>query len=353
MTLSDYRRHGLYAGLALGLAATMTGCALDPAKVPMPGATVSGPTYAVTIEFANALNLPAQAKVVANGAKIGSLRSVRVVDPSAAGPGRVEAVVDISSSVRLPETTTAQLRQNTILGDVFIGLTTPTTGFDHTIPPGGSIPLDRTKAPLQVEDLLAGLSQFIGGGALHQVQQIIDQSNAVLPEQPADTARIFGTLGHDIEDVSGNLDTVDRFLDGIQANLGAVLDNPRQLDELLSPRGSVEIPADANSLIQTLGVVGNLSIIAQAIRWLGPLLTAGEATAKAFVPLLFGSNPLDLSAPSNLNRLVALVRDKVVPFAQKPEVNITGITVEGAPPLAGDPQVDAVARALRMIGLVR
>ncbi|AYF74828.1 MCE family protein [Nocardia yunnanensis] len=344
---------GRCAALALGLAVSVSGCALDPAEAPMPGAGVSGPTYSITIEFANALNLPTQAKVVANGAKIGSLRSVRVVDPSPAGPGRVEAVVSISESVRLPATTTAQLRQNTILGDIFIGLTTPTTGFDHTIAPGGTIPLSRTKAPLQVEDLLAGLSQFIGGGALHQVQQIIDQSNAVLPEQTADTARIFDTLGRDIEDVSGNLDTVDRFLDAVQADLASVLDNPRQLGELLSPRGSVEIPADANSLIQTLGVVGNLSIIAQAIRWLGPLLTAGDAAAKAFVPMLFGTDPLDLSAPSNLNRFVALVRDKVIPFVEQgPKVNITGVSIEGAP-LAGDPQVDAIARALRMIGVVR
>ncbi|MFC9995174.1 MlaD family protein [Nocardia sp. NPDC127526] len=345
------------AGLAMIMAAALpvSACTLDPSKVPVPGASVAGPTYRIHIEFANALNLPAQAKVVANGAKIGSLRSVTVVDPSAAGPGRIDAVVEISSAVKLPAATTAQLRQDTILGDIFIGLTTPPNGFDTLIEPGGSIPLAQTKPPLQVEDLLVGLSTFVGGGAIQQLQQIIDQTNAVLPAEPADTARIAETLGRDVEDVSSNLDVVDRFLDAIEKDLNSVLDNPVELAELLSPRGSVEIPADANSLIQTLGIVGGLGIIGQALRWLSPLLYAGDAAAKAFVPLLFGANPLDLSAPSNVNRLVALVRDKVVPFVQQgPKVNITGITVtDGAAPLAGDEQVDSVARALRMIGVVR
>ncbi|WP_329411352.1 MlaD family protein [Nocardia vinacea] len=85
------------------------GCGFDPSSVPVPvpGASVAGPTYQVRIEFANALNLPKQAKVVANGARIGRLRSVTVVDPSAPDSGRIDATVDISSSVQLPTTTTA------------------------------------------------------------------------------------------------------------------------------------------------------------------------------------------------------------------------------------------------------
>ncbi|WP_245721804.1 MlaD family protein [Nocardia crassostreae] len=143
-------RHRVAAGTAALLAAALpvTGCAIDPAQVPVPGASVAGPTYSVRIEFANALNLPAQAKVVLNGAKVGSLRSVTVVDPSASAPGRVDAVVDISSAVRLPASTTAQLRQNTILGDIYVGLTTPENSSGATIPDGGVIPLGQTRPAL-------------------------------------------------------------------------------------------------------------------------------------------------------------------------------------------------------------
>ncbi|WP_051178908.1 MlaD family protein [Nocardia concava] len=327
------------------------GCAFDPASVPMPGASVSGPTYPVHIEFANALNLPAQAKVMANGAKIGSLRSVRVIDPSASAPGRIDAVVEIQESVKLPMSTTAQLRQDTILGDVFIGLTTPPGDFTHTLPANGVIPVAQTKPALQVEDLLVGMSTFVGGGALHQIQEIINQSNAVLPTDSKDTARIVDRLGSDIRDLSGNLEVLDKSLDAFQRDLDAVLGNPRELDTLLSEQGAHDIPADVQALVNTLGIVGSLGVIGQSLVPLAPLLRAGDAAAKAFVPMLLARNPLDLSAPSNLNRLVTLLQDKIIPFVQNgPKVNITSVAIGDDP--AAD-RLDDMVRALRMIGVVR
>ncbi|WP_063038434.1 hypothetical protein [Nocardia pseudovaccinii] len=306
------------------------GCGFDPSSVPVPGASVTGPTYQVRIEFANALNLPKQAKVVANGARIGSLRSVTVVDPSARDSGRIDAIVDI-----------------------YIGLTTPPTDFATTIAPGGTIPLQQTRPALQIEDLMAAMSTFIGGGALHSMQEIVDRANAVLPAQPTETARIFDTLGHDAQDVADNLDSVGRLLDAIQHDVGAVLENREELDALLSERGARDIPAFANSLVYTLGVVGALGVIGHAIAWLGPLLQAGDAAAKAFVPMLLAADPLDLSAPSNLNRLVALLRDKVIPFVQRgPRVDLTRIGVEDSA-VSTDDQVDRIIASLRMIGMVR
>ncbi|TQM33057.1 MlaD family protein [Nocardia bhagyanarayanae] len=352
MTARSVRRAALVPVLALGL---LSGCGFDPAQVPVPGATVSGPTYQVRIELANALNLPARAKVVANGAQIGSLREVSVVDPTLEQPGRVEAVVEIAEGVRLPVGTTVQLRQNTILGDIYIGLSTPAGDFDRTIPPGGTIPLARTRPALQVEDLLAGMSTFVGGGAMQQMQDIVNRVNATLPDRPAETARIFEVVGRDVSDVAADMAVVDRFLDTIQRDLDAALDNPRELDALLSERGSVEIPADAKSLILTLGVVGGLGIVGHAIAWLGPLLEASDAAAKALVPLLFADRPLDLTAPSNLNRVVSLVRDKIIPFVERgPKLNIGAVAVDGAAaPVATDEQVQQIIATLRMIGVVR
>lgn len=333
----------MVGGAAAAMALLPTACGFNPASVPIPGATVSGPTYEIHIEFANALNLPAQAKVVANGAKIGSLSSIRVIDPSESGPGRIDAVVEISRDVKLPTSTTAQLRQNTILGDIFIGLTTPAGDSGTTLSPGGTIPIEQTKPALQVEDLLSGLSTFVGGGAPHQIQEIINQTNAVLPAEKADTARIADRLGTNIEDVAANLDVVDRFLDAFERDLDAVLENPRELAALLSERGAQDIPADVQALVNTLGIVGSLGGIGHSLDWLSDLLKASDAAAKAFMPLLLAGNPLDLTAPSNLNRLVELLRNKIIPFVERgPKVNITA-----------DEQIDGIVHALRMIGLVR
>ncbi len=336
---------------ALLVALLAAGCGFDPAAVPIPGATVAGPTYPVTIQFANALNLPVGAKVIANGVLVGTLRTVAIVAPTADSPGRVDARIDVKTEVPLPSTTVAQIRQNTILGDTFIGLTTPPDGFGQLLPPGGTIALRYTKPALQVEDLLTGISTFVTGGVLQQVQDIIERTNAVMPETPDETARVFSVLGRDVNDVADHLDINDKFLRAMEADLAAVLDNTDAVTELLSDAGAVHITNEAKSLVNIIGIIGALGEITKALGWLAPLAQAGDAAAKAFVPLLFTSNPLDVRAPSNLNRLVDVIRTKVIPFAEHgPKLNITAIQAD---PVSEQDQIDGVVDALRMIGAVR
>lgn len=342
--------------IRLGIAFTATiltlgGCAFDPSTIPVPGATVSGPTYGIRIAFTNALNLPAGAKVMANGARVGNVRSVTVVDPSTAQPGHIVAEVDIDASVRLPTSTIAQLRQNTMLGDIFVGLTTPPDGFDTLMSSGDTIPLTQTRPALQIEDLMSGAATFLSGGALHTVQDIIDRTNAVLPEDPNETTRIFGTLTQDVRDVAGSLGAVDGFLDAVEADIAAVLDNRAALSGMLTDEGAKLLTADAESLIDTTDITGRLGVIAHAIAWLTPLVRGGDATAKAFVPLLFTDQPFDLDAASNLNRVGALLRDRIIPFLQQgPKANISRIGVEG---VANPDETARIAATLRMIGMVR
>jgi hypothetical protein len=332
------------------------GCGLDPGQIPVPGSSVSGPTYRIRIEFASALNLPTQAKVIVNGARIGTLRSIHVVDPAPSHPGYVVADVEVSSSVRLAGNTIAQLRQDTILGDTYIGLSTPSGPPAPAIAPNGTVALRRTRPALQVEDLMAGMATFVTGGAIQQFQDIVDTTNSVLPAEPAQTAQIFGVVGGDVEDVAHHLDTVDRFLDSMQQTLGATLANRDAMQAILSDRGAAEIPADMNSLIATLAILGGMGSDARAVLWLGPLLKAGDAAAKAVVPLMLADDPLDLGAPSNLSRIVALLRDRIIPFAERgPKVNLTHVSTEPAAgqPISKDVQIDSILATLRMIGAVR
>ncbi|MEU2031138.1 MlaD family protein [Nocardia amamiensis] len=197
-----------------------------------------GDGYRVHVEFANALNLPGRAKVMANGVQVGDLANVRVVDPAATAAGHVIADIDIDRAVKLPTATTAQLRQNTLLGDVFIELTTPPNGFDKTIADGGTIPIVQTKPAVQVEDVMAGLATFVQGGAVQQFQDLVNRMNAVLPEQPADSAHIAQVIDADFTDVARHLGEVDNFLDGMEANVAMVLDRDRALSALLNEQGA-------------------------------------------------------------------------------------------------------------------
>ncbi|AYF79411.1 MCE family protein [Nocardia yunnanensis] len=322
----------------------------------MPGAGVNGPTYELHIQFANALNLPSHARVMANGAQVGQLRRVTVTDPSATGPGSVVADVDIQRSVPLPAATVAQLRQDTILGDIYIGLDIPTGAAGPVLSSGGTIPIAQTKPALQVEDVLSGLATFVSGGALHSAQDVVNRLNAALPADPADTARIADVLKNDLIDVAANQDDITAFLDSIGTNTQMILDNRDRLDEILTPQGVVDITAIAQSLIHVVGVIGALGGLAHSLEWIAPLASQGDAAARAFVPMLLNSaRPLNLSVPSNLNALIAFLRDKLIPWSQRPTVNILGVHTDpaAAGPVSTDDQVNQIVAALRMIGMVR
>ncbi|MQY31717.1 MlaD family protein [Nocardia aurantia] len=344
------------AAAALGMAAVLpaAGCAFDPSSVPMPGTTVSGPTYRLHIQFSSALNLPARAKVIANGAQVGTVSGVSVVQPSAGAAGYVVVDADISKSVRLPVNTVAELRQDTVLGDIHVGLTTPTNGFGALLGEGGTITLEHTKPPVQLEDTMAAIATFTQGGAVSQLQDIIGKLNAVLPRDPADTARISRTLGGDAVDLAAHLDQVDLLLNGIGSNAEVLHNIQPELDDILSQHSVDELNGIAASIIGVSGIFGALGPVGTSLTWLAPLLTGADGAVQAFVPLVAGGRPLDLSRPSNLQALLELLRDKVIPFvAHGPKVNVTGVHTEDAAGVSTRDQTDSMVSTLRMIGVVR
>ncbi|MFC9897401.1 MlaD family protein [Nocardia sp. NPDC127579] len=344
------------SGIALVLAATVAlgGCGFDPASVPMPGTSVSGPTYRVQIQFANVLNLPARAKVIANGAQIGTVDKVTVIPADQAPAGRGGHVVvdaEISESVRLPASTIAELRQNTVLGDIHIALTTPPDGFGTLLGADAVIDLAHSRPPVQLEDTMAAMAMFVQGGAIGQLQDIVNQFNAVLPADPRETARISQVLGADAADLAANLDEVDKLINGLGTNARVLHDLRPELDNILSAESVRRVEDAAGTIDGVTKIFGALGPVGESLVWLAPLARSGEAAAIAFVPLLTGG-PLDLSSPSNLALLVALLRDKVIPFAERgPKVNVTGVQVNSQD--ADAEQVDRMVQALRMIGAVR
>ncbi|MFE9574819.1 MlaD family protein [Nocardia sp. NPDC006044] len=345
------------AGVAAVMVAVLpaAGCAFDPSSVPVPGAEVSGPTYTIKIQFQNVLNLPARAKIMANGAQVGTVSAVTVVDSAKAGGRGGYVVVDarISKSVQLPVATRAELRQNTVLGDIHLALLTPTNGFDKLLPADGTIPLSQTKPPVQLEDTMSALATFTQGGAIQQVQDTIEQLNDVLPKDVGRTAQIGKTMADDAVDLGNHLDRLDSLLDGIDRNSNVLHEIRPELAQLLTQESVDQMNGIAPSIVGVTKIFDALGPIGTSLTWLGPLLTSADGTVQAFLPLLASARPLDLSQPSNLQTLVSLIRDKIIPFAERgPMVNIVGVKTDGAAVPVQD-QTDRIIQTLRMIGVVR
>ncbi|MEU4316339.1 MlaD family protein [Nocardia sp. NPDC024068] len=343
--------------LAAVLAVLLAGCSFRPADIPVPGAGVEGPTYPLRIEFANVLNLPQGAKVIADGVRVGLLTGVTVIDAGIAGarPGFVVADIEVQDSVRLPIGTKAELRQETPLGDVHIALTEPETPGPARLEPGATIPLADTTQPPLIEDILASLSVFVGSGAVTDIQDLVRTMNGVLPKNPRDTARLAGTVGADLTDLAANTGSVDSVLDGLESVVQqGVLDNGPVLEELLTPYGVQQTTDAMNAQIGVIFVLTSLGPVGPGTQWLGPLLASVESTVRAVVPVLFGAAPLDTTAPSNLKKLVDLLHTRVIPFAEHgPKLNLSQVTATPATPLSPDEQTTRIVDTLRMIGAVR
>ncbi|MFF2086232.1 MlaD family protein [Nocardia sp. NPDC058176] len=338
--------------LLLAALIAVTGCGFQPADLPVPGAGVGGPTYPLRIEFADVLNLPQGAKVIAAGVRVGVLTGVTLVDPVATTPGYVVAEVDIRQSVRLAVGTTAELRQETPLGDVHIALSEPMDATAGELMPGATIPLaDTTQSP-PIEDILAGLSTFVGSGAVADFQHIVATMNGVFPDDPRDTARLAEVLGADLADLGAHLHSVDALLDGMEATVEEGLRrNLPILDELLTPYGVEHTTEAVNAQIGVIFVLTALGPVAPSAQWLGPLLSSLDDTTRALVPMLLGANPLDTESPSNMKALVDLINTELVPYAAHgPKIDVVEV---GLAPITTGEHTARIVDTLRMIGLVR
>lgn len=345
-----FRRGLLALTVTAGLA--VSGCGLDPADVPVPGAGVSGPTYRVAIEFSSALNLPSKSKVIANGAEVGVVDEVRVVPPAEAPAGRGGYVVvetEILQSVRLPATSIAELRQDTILGDIHVALTTPRDGYGTLLRDGSTIPVERTRTPVQLEDTMATMALFVQGGAVGQLQEMLGRINAVLPADPKETARIAGVMGADAADLAAHLDQVDLLVNGLAANAEVMVGVEHELTDILTPEGVRALSGTQDSIAKYFEIFAALGPTGKSLTWLTPLARSGDAAAMAFAPLITGGG-----STTNLAALTALLRDKIIPFAERgPKVDVTGVRADPAATISPEEQARQIVAALRMIGAVR
>lgn len=282
----------------LSTALIIGGCGFDPSSIPVPGTTVSGQTYPLHIQFANVLNLPPGAKVIANGVQVGDLTGVRVHGPGdAVKTGYVVADITVQSAVQLPTSTTAELRQDTPLGDVHIALITPPGNPGPMLASDATIPIAHTSQPPQVEGIMAGLATATGSGLVTNFQDIIRQLNDVLPRDPNEIARVFGVLGANLTDVAANLGSVDSVLDGLELNARQIVDDKDILGKLLTDYGVQHVTDVFGSVIQIILVLAGLGPLSHHALWLSPMVQSLDDAAKAVVPVLFTESPWTRARP--------------------------------------------------------
>ncbi len=285
------------AVVATGVLTAASGCGFTVESLPLPKPGTQGETYTVHAIFANALNLPDQAKVKIGGSDIGTVSHITTKN--------FQAIVDmtIRKDIDLPDNTTAELRQATPLGDVFVAVSRPQNSADE--PPlkdGDTIGLESTSAGATVEELLLSVSMLFNGGGVaalgkltseldsvvggrpQQLASLLQQMTSVTTTLHADSARIdsmltgFDTLADTLQAHHDELGQVANTLPGM---IGTIAENNRNLGDLLAKISTTSnaLGDYANTTSDQLGsLLDNvhklMTALSQSQRSFGPLLDA-------------------------------------------------------------------------------
>ncbi|MBY6350280.1 MlaD family protein [Rhodococcoides corynebacterioides] len=352
------RRGGIAGGVAVrAVAATLVavttfsvaGCGASIAELPLPGSYVPGPTYRVNIEFSSVLNLPDRAKVVLDGVDVGLLDSVNLVGTTAV------AAVDIDRTVELPAATRAELRQGTILGEIYVSLQRPAPDAPQggALQDGDTIPLERTDPADNVEDVLRGLSEVVAGGHIVDFQRSIDRFNRAIP--PPETVDLINEKARQaLTDLATNDDELDRILGAAETVFGSFAARTDTLDTVLTT-GPERVGGLADALLVVVDALIDLGYMSRNIGdIINPVYGDLRDVVATLQPMVRTLATADLTAPMLASRMDALLRERLVPFfSSAPNVRVTSVSGPPAPGQAPVDRANEMIAVLRGIGFVR
>ncbi|APA99462.1 MlaD family protein [Nocardia seriolae] len=326
--------------LPLVTAATLvlTGCGVKATDIPIPGTYPSGDTYTVRIEFGSVLNLPDRAKVIADGVEIGMLDRIELIGTTAV------ATVKLHTDAKLPKATTAELRQDTILGDIHIALEAPKGSEPVFLTNGDVIPMSHTIPATNVEDILRALSNIMTGGRWTDIQKMVTDINAAFPSDPAELDRINRAGRDALHDMATHTDDLNRILLSAQ-QITAKLESGRGAVDKILTFG----PDRAAGLSDVLLAVVNLIIsggplAANAGELLLPHVGDFRSIVSILAPTAITAGYADLTLAADLDAFHTLLREKIIPFLQAPDVKVRKISA--------DAQADQLITTMRSIGMV-
>lgn len=328
------------AGLVAVLGIVLSGCSLTLAALPVPDGQ-SGPTYPVKIEFSSVLNIPGGAKVLIDGGQVGKLESVSL------GERTATATVAIQRAVSLPVETRAELRQGTLLGDLYIALTSPAKSSGRKLRGGDLIPLSQTSPPDNVETVIISLGQLINGGMMAKLQDTLRKTNEALPHDPQELSALASNAVRQIVDMGRSTGTMGRLLDDSAATLKNLADHADTVERALTV-GPERFGTMQSVFLVIVDLISDLRFLTKPG---GDLLPAPvyrdiKAVVASLDPMVATLSEIDRSLTTNGDLVTRLVAKKLGPFFTGPsEVNIVK---------AGSPDGRAVALAefLRAIGMV-
>ncbi|GAB20124.1 Mce family protein [Gordonia effusa NBRC 100432] len=348
--------------------------------MPLPGARIDGDTYEIKVEFESVLNLPLRTRVELNGATVGMVNSVDVravpnahipnAEPDHQAYYRATAILNIKNNVELPVETTVDVRQHTVFGDTFIGLTIPTKSSGRLLHDGDTIPLAQSKPADAVEDYVMTVVGWVNGGSIPFIQSFLTNVNSAVPADAGEFKKFIvnGTVAlHRVAESNDKLSHILNRAEALIADAGRADD----VWQLLFQRAPVLLKVVQSVFPSVMYLVEGIRDIAKWGTQAGPSRNAVITTfLGVWTPVIQSIMLAPDEIPRTMSAVAAVLQNKIVPFLSgqgRPNVIITDIRPETPKSaLTGDPKRDAKIVAandqafrnrllpvLKMLGFVR
>jgi phospholipid/cholesterol/gamma-HCH transport system substrate-binding protein len=318
------RRTTIIAGV-LGLALLLTGCDFSVYSLPLPGgAKIKGPSYTVTVEFADVLDLVPKSSVKVDDVTVGTVEKVWL-------DGYVAKVrIRLPKSLDLPDNERATIRQTSLLGEKFVSLAAP-TGSEKPrgkLDNGEVIPLSRTTSNVEVEEVLGALSLLLNGGGVAQLQIITQELNKALTgNEPAIRSVLtqlntfVGTLDQNKQQIVTAITAVDQLakkLNAQKATLATAIDS--------LPKSIATLDKQRAALVKTLQALSTLGTTATRV------ITASQkdlvANLQSLYPILTKLAQAGADLPKSLELILTYPFPSNAATAAKGDFVNLGVTLD-------------------------
>ncbi|WP_194816072.1 MCE family protein [Nocardia sp. XZ_19_385] len=209
----------------------LTACGNGIYSVPLPGgANIGKHPMRLNIEFDDVLDLVPQSAVKVEGVPVGR---VEAIDLGPTGwTANVRVVVD--DSIDLPANARAEVRQSNLLGEKFIELSKPADAVPARLASGAVIPLDRTRAAVEIEQVLGALSLLLNGGGIAQLAPIVSELNNTLDGREGRVRSLLEQANTLIGGLNQQVEDITRAIDGLALLSNRVSTQTGEIDKILA-----------------------------------------------------------------------------------------------------------------------
>jgi phospholipid/cholesterol/gamma-HCH transport system substrate-binding protein len=191
----------------------VTALATAVLAVSIAGADV-GDTAGYNARFTDTTGLSPGDSIRIAGVKVGQVDSVKVVDHH-----RAQVHFSVRRDRALPASATATIKYLNMVGQRYIDLERGTGPVDRVLPPGGTIPLERTTPALDLTQLFSGFQPLFEGLSPKDVNQLAGEIVQVLQGEGGTVRSLLSNVGS----LTTTLAAKDQVIGQVIDNLNTVL----------------------------------------------------------------------------------------------------------------------------------